>query len=111
MNPQEKRNYEQRSQEVGKEHPYLSQAKQIGQSLRDNLKNLPIEQSALNQAKTWFNGLNPVGKSIVVVMGISLGFTVVNSLLQLVGSLISLAILGGILYLVYKFFLTPLSPK
>lgn len=111
MNPQENHNYEQRDQELGKEHPWQSQAKQIGQSLRDNLKNLPIDQSALNQLKTWFNGLNPVGKAAVAVMGISLGFTVVNSILQLVGSLISLAILGGILYLVYKFFLTPQSPK
>jgi hypothetical protein len=111
MNPQENRNYKQRDPQVEKEHPYLSQAKQIGQSLRDNLKNLPVDQSALNQAKTWFNGLNPVAKAVVAVMGISLGFTVVNSILQLVGSLISLAILGGILYLVYKFFLTPQSPK
>lgn len=111
MNPQENRNYEQKDQELEKEYHWQSQAKQIGNSLKNNLKNLPIDQSTLNQWKTWFNGLNPVGKAIVAIAGVSLGFTVVSSVLQLVGSLISLAILGGILYLVYKFFLTSQSPK
>jgi hypothetical protein len=47
----------------------------------------------------------------VVLIGGSVGLSLLRSVLQLVGALISLVILGGILYLVYKFVITPQSPK
>ncbi len=66
---------------------------------------------ALNRVTLWFNSLPTVGKAVVVIVGLSLGMSLLGSLLQLVASLISLAILGVILYGVYKFFFTPQSPN
>lgn len=70
----------------------------------------PMKQG-LNQIRTWFQGLPTVGKVMVVVVGGSLGLSLFKTVFQLITSLISLAILGIILYMVYKFFITPQSPQ
>lgn len=64
---------------------------------------------AFNQVVNWFNGLANPAKVAVVAIAVLVGFSVVKSILQLVASLIGLAILGIILYLVYKFLITPQS--
>ncbi|WP_446366227.1 hypothetical protein [Coleofasciculus sp. G3-WIS-01] len=64
-----------------------------------------------NQITAWFNNLPSVGKVIVVIVGGSLGLSLLKSVFQLITSLISLALLGIILYVVYKFFITPKSPQ
>ena len=66
---------------------------------------------ALNRVAIWFNSLPSLGKVVVVIVGLSASMSLLSSVLQLVASLISLAILGIILYGVYKFFVMPQSPN
>jgi hypothetical protein len=60
----------------------------------------------LNSARDWFNNLPTAGRVIVGVGAIAIGFSVLNVFLRLISSLISIAILGGLLYLGYKFLVT-----
>lgn len=70
----------------------------------------PMKQR-FNQISAWFNSLPTVGKVIVVIVGGSFGLSLLKTVFQLITSLISLALLGIILYVVYKFFITPKSPQ
>jgi negative regulator of sigma E activity len=112
MNPQENRDYERRLQELEIEldksqtHPSIDD--RIAQPLQRQVNNQP-EKSVLNQVANWFNSLPRGAKVAVVIIATLVGFSILRSVLQLVASLFSLAILGVILYLVYKFFVTPKS--
>lgn len=64
----------------------------------------------LNSVKEWFNGLAPIGQVAVGIIAIMLGFSVLNIFLKVISSLISVAVLGGLLYLGYKFIIAE-SPK
>jgi p-aminobenzoyl-glutamate transporter AbgT len=114
MNPQENRDYQRKLQELEKElnkdKPLKSLETQPGQLLQSLFNKSQLE-SVFNQLTNWFNSLPTVGKVAVVLIGASVGLSLLRSVLQLVGALISLVILGGILYLVYKFVITPQSPK
>ena len=57
----------------------------------------------LNTVKDWFNGLAPIGQVAVGIIAIMLGFSVLNIFLKVISSLISVAVLGGLVYLGYKF--------
>ncbi|BAU63855.1 hypothetical protein STA3757_12240 [Stanieria sp. NIES-3757] len=59
----------------------------------------------LNLAKDWFNNLSSEGRIAVGVVGVLVGFSILNTFLRLISSLVSIAILAGLLYLGYKFFL------
>jgi hypothetical protein len=112
MNPQENRDYDQKLQELEKEldaeRPLQSVETQAGQPLQSNFNYSQME-SVFNRVTNWFNSLPNAGKVAVVIVAAVVGFSLLRSVLQLVGALISLAILGGILYLIYKFFVTPQS--
>jgi hypothetical protein len=60
----------------------------------------------LNLARDWFNSLPKAGRVIVGAGAIIVSFSVLNTFLRLISSLISLAILAGLLYLGYKFLVT-----
>ncbi|MEW6491109.1 MAG: hypothetical protein AB1589_00960 [Cyanobacteriota bacterium] len=114
MNPQNNRDYDRRLQEleeqVNQESPRFSVETKLGQPFERFVNRSQI-QSAFNQAANWFNTLPKSGKVTVAVIAALVAFSVLKTVLQLVASLISLAILGVILYLVYKFFVTPKSPQ
>lgn len=114
MNPQENRDYERRLQELeaelNKNKPLSSVEIPFWQLLERYINRTQIE-SIRNRVVNWFNSLPNPGKVAVVASAVIVGVSLFLSLLQLVASLISLAILGVILYLVYKFFVTPSSPK
>ena len=57
----------------------------------------------LNSARDWFNGLAPIGQIAVGVIAVMLGFSVLNIFLKVISSLISVAILAGLVYLGYKY--------
>ena len=115
MNPQENRDYDRRLQELEteleKDKPLLSPETQPGQLEERPVNDSQPAQSVLNQFTTWFNSLPSAGKVAVVALAAILGFSLLRSVLQLVASLISLAILGVLLYLVYKFFVAPRSSQ
>ncbi|NJL90269.1 MAG: hypothetical protein HC916_11130 [Coleofasciculaceae cyanobacterium SM2_1_6] len=60
-------------------------------------------QPFLDRTLVWFKALPQVGKIAVVVVGAFVTFSVLRSVLQLVAAIASLAILGILLYLGYKF--------
>lgn len=67
------------------------------------------DKTLLTQVTQWFESLPSPGKVAVVIISALVGFSILRNVLQLVASVLSLAILGVILYLVYKFFVTPKS--
>lgn len=58
--------------------------------------------SWLNIARDKFAGLSPGGKIVVGIVGIWFGITSLNMVLHLVSSLITVGILGVILYFAYQ---------
>ncbi len=59
------------------------------------------------QAIAWFNGIPASGKLLAIAAGGLLSLTLIKTVFQLVTSLITLSILGTILYLVYRFWVSP----
>jgi hypothetical protein len=115
MNPQENRDHDRRLQELEQELDKDRLLQSVNIRLRQTLQHLvnhsQPEKSVLNQVANWFNSLSTSRKVAVVAIAMIVSFSVLRSVLQLVGALISLALVGGILYLVYKFFVTPQSPN
>ena len=107
MNPQPDQDLERRLQKLEAElnspnpspltYPETTQPR----SHRDN--SLTV-QSALNQFINWFSGLSRFGKLIVIGVTTLVGFAILRAVLKLVASLISLALLGLLLYFIYQFF-------
>lgn len=60
--------------------------------------------SWLNSARDWFNGLAPIGQVAVGIVGIMVAFSLLGGLIKVVSSVISIAIVGGLLYFGYKYF-------
>jgi hypothetical protein len=67
-----------------------------------------IKQS-YQQFITWFNDIPASGKLLAIAAGGLLSLTLIKTVFQLVTSLITLSILGTILYLVYRFWVSPKS--
>ncbi len=59
------------------------------------------------QLMIWFNGIPSSGKLLAIAGGGFLSLSLIKTVYQLVTSLISLSILGIILYLVYRFWILP----
>lgn len=68
-------------------------------------------QQYLQQAKDWFESLPVVGKVLVGIFLITISFSLLRTVFQIVSALISMAILGVLIYGVYKFFIAPQSPE
>lgn len=60
-------------------------------------------QKILNKIKDWYNTLPTPGKAAVVVGGLIFGVSILNTVLQLVTSILSVAILGIVVYVLYKY--------
>lgn len=115
MNPQEKRDYDRKLQELEQELD-RNQRQPVGETQPGQ----PIQRPAnppqadglpLQQIFNWFNRLPDAGKVAVALVAALVAFSVLKSVFQLVTSIISLAVLGVILYLVYRFFVARQSPK
>jgi hypothetical protein len=60
----------------------------------------------LERAKTWFIGLPIVNKLVVTGVTLLVGSLLLQTVFKLVSSVISLALLAGLVYLGYKFFVS-----
>jgi hypothetical protein len=76
------------------------------QPLTSSESRAELFNSLLSQVKNWYEGLNNTGRIAVTVVGLIIGFVLLNSVLKLVTALISLAVLAVVLYLGYKFFIS-----
>lgn len=115
MNPQQNQDWERKLQEIEAEinqaPPKPPVQTQPGQPLTSQGNDSPSISSLLKQVTNWFNSLSRNARVIVVSAAAIVGFLVLKTVFQLVASVISLAILGAILYLVYKFFVASKAPK
>lgn len=109
MNPEEKRETERKLEALEAEINPTS-------PLAIEPPGQPIEPSnqfswkeVLSRLTEGFNDLPTPGKAIAVVVAIGIAFSLLRTVLQLVTALISLAILGVVVYFVYKFFIAPRS--
>ncbi|MGK7872072.1 MAG: hypothetical protein AB4426_01770 [Xenococcaceae cyanobacterium] len=115
MNTQENQDWERKFQELEAEinqssSPSPARETKSGQPQPQTQKSQQIE-SFLTQIRDWFNSLPTPGRVAVVVVTMVVGFSLLNTVLRLVASLLSIAILGVVLYLLYKFFIAPRSSE
>lgn len=109
MNPQEERDTERRLKELEAEvDPMPLPIAPAGQPIERRSDRSSWEE-VLNRLATGFNELPTPGKAIAVVIAIGIAFSLLRTVLQLVTALISLAILGVVVYFAYKFFIAPKS--
>ena len=95
------RKLEELETEVNQNNPSTVQTETIYPKVEsDNMNSL---SGWLNSARDWFNGLAPIGQVAVGVIAVMLGFSVLNIFLKVISSLISVAILAGLVYLGYKY--------
>ena len=64
----------------------------------------PQMQSWINSSRVWFNSLPKVGKAAVAIGAVWLGFSILGAILHVVSSILSIAIVGLILYVGYRWF-------
>jgi hypothetical protein len=64
----------------------------------------PQVQSWINSSRAWFNSLPKVGKAAVAIGTVWLGFSILGAILHVVSSIISVAIVGLIVYIGYRWF-------
>lgn len=57
----------------------------------------------LNSAKNWFETLPQIGKIAVGIGAVWVSFSILNALFHIVSSLVSIALMGFLLYVGYKF--------
>lgn len=110
MNLPNNQDWEQKLQELEQEIDRTTSSKSVEktETVRPHVETDPSQKTTvwLNSARDWFNSLPTAGKAIVGVGAIMVSFSVLNTFLRLISSLISLVILGGLLYLGYKFLVT-----
>ncbi len=66
--------------------------------------NSQIVQSTLNRFINWFSRISGLGKLLVIGVAAIVGIAILRAVLQVVATVISLAIVGVLLYLGYRLF-------
>lgn len=64
----------------------------------------PKVQGWINSSKAWFSTLPKIGKAAVAIGGVWLGFSVLGAILHVVSSVISIGVIGLVLYVGYRLF-------
>ena len=64
----------------------------------------PQVQGWIDRSKELFQSLPKFGKVAVAVGGVWLGFSILGAVLHVVSSVVSIAVIGGILYVGYRLF-------
>ena len=111
MNSQENQNWEQKLQELEAEVNQTTPMPPVNESKPPTTTENTALKESLSQVKTWFDSLPSIGKVAVAVVAAIIGFSLLRTVLQLVTSLLTIAILGVFLYLLYKFFVAPKSSQ
>lgn len=114
MNPQENPDQQRRLQELEKEiaqERIQAVGTKLGQQLQERLNSSQLLSPVFNQVANWFNNLPSPAKVAVAIIAALMGISLLSSIVKLFAALISLTILGVILYLGYKFLIVPQSRK
>ncbi|MBE9004459.1 hypothetical protein IQ259_05290 [Fortiea sp. LEGE XX443] len=107
MNPQPEDDLQQRLRkleaEINSGSVEAEKTKEARQQSQFNLLNFKLH---FTRSQLWFKSLSGTGKLVVVGVMVLLGLAVLQAVLKLVTSAISLAVLAGLVYLGYKFFVS-----
>ncbi|MFB8797367.1 MAG: hypothetical protein U7126_24785 [Microcoleus sp.] len=77
--------------------------------MKMNLDNYPAAQTFYNQFLNKFQSLPKPGQVAVFAIGAIIVLTVFNTVVQLISALITLAVLGVLIYIAYKLAISPQS--
>ncbi|MBE9209563.1 hypothetical protein IQ244_24300 [Nostoc sp. LEGE 06077] len=107
MNPQPEEDWQQRLQkleaEINAGSVEAEKPKETRQQSQFNFLNF---KPYFTRSQLWFQSLSGTGKLVVMGVTVLLGLAVLQAVLKLVTSAISLAVLAGLVYLGYKFFIS-----
>jgi hypothetical protein len=104
MNSQDSQNWNRRLEQLEKEmNPDVDTSDANSSNLRQSLSLLAI------RFREWLAQLPAAARLIVIGIGILFLFSLLNTVLKLVASLFSIAVLAIILYLLYRFLIAPMT--
>jgi hypothetical protein len=107
MNPQPEKDLQQHlhklEAEINSQTVETEKTKEARQQSQSNFLNFNLY---LTRSQTWLRSLSGTGKLVVIGVTVLLGLAVLQAVLKLVTSAISLALLAGLVYLGYKFFVS-----
>ncbi|QNP29864.1 hypothetical protein [Cylindrospermopsis curvispora] len=103
MSSQPQEEWKRRIQELKSEINSFYSDRPQGTQLRQNVINQV--NNYWNQYQTWFQGLSTMKKIAVATITVILCFITLQTVFRLLISIISLAVLGVLLYLGYRFLL------
>ncbi|MFB2817893.1 hypothetical protein [Umezakia ovalisporum] len=107
MNPQPEEHWRRHLQNLEAEINFKSV--DVGQPPKNTQNSQSVFlnfRSRLARLQLWFKNLNRTSKLIVAGVGVLLGFAMVQAVLKLVASVITVALLIFLVYLGYKFFVS-----
>ncbi len=64
----------------------------------------PKMRGWIEQSKAWFNSLPKIGKAAVAIAGVWLSFSIVGAVLHVISSILTLGVVGFVLYIGYRLF-------
>jgi hypothetical protein len=103
MSFSEQQNQQKRIEEIEAEIEHEFSAQET------NTESTPVTStswgSMLAPIQEWFQSLPTIGKAIVAFGSVMLGLSLLKTVFNLVSALISLTVVGVIIYLIYKFFI------
>jgi len=107
MNPQPEEDLQQRLQkleaEINSGSVKAGNTKEVRQQSQSNFLNF---KPYFTRSQLWFQSLSGTGKLVTIGVTVLLGLAVLQAVLKLITSAISLAVLAGLVYLGYKFFVS-----
>lgn len=103
MNPQQENLNEYRLQKLVTQRVDEGELAPLPILTTSKLKNTSIIYYA-GKSINWFYHLPAIAKLVVVVVGLSVSFAMLQAALKLIASVISMALLAGLVYLGYNFF-------
>jgi hypothetical protein len=102
-------NWQQKLEEIEAEinRATTSASEKFNTEVRPRFELIPSPQVRqwLKSGRDWFSSLPQVGKIAVGIGAVWLSFSILSAFLHIVSSIISIAIMGLLLYLGYKFIL------
>lgn len=113
MNSQNQQDWQKRLQELEVEVQQTPNRQSQNQTSNTPTHNeTSIEwQAKWQQITTWFSNLPTIAKAIVAIVTLSVSFSLLKMVFQLVSALIGMAFIGAVLYGVYRFAIAPQSSK
>lgn len=107
MNPETDKDLQRRLQKLEKEinSPSVKVARPE-EPRQTSQSSFPDFNSHLTRLRSWFDGLSGTKKLVALGLTAILSFAMVQAVLKLVASVISLALLAVLVYVGYKFFVS-----